>query len=148
MNDGGGAMRQMPQYQSHKRVWALKIKEIDGNKIVPADEGYAAIETPDGFADKHKPQVGGYYVVYDDGYKSYSPAEAFDGGYVPAAGLGVMRGSYRHLDDAERKQLADIKSVAATLYALIDQAGQSREGSLAKTNLEQCVMWAVKGITG
>lgn len=24
----------------------------------------------------------GYYVVYDGGYKSFSPAEAFEGGYT------------------------------------------------------------------
>ena len=26
-------------------------------------------------------KVGGYYVVYEDGYKSFSPAEAFESGY-------------------------------------------------------------------
>lgn len=31
---------------------------------------------------KHKPEVGGYYVVYKDGYTSYSPARAFDDGYT------------------------------------------------------------------
>lgn len=31
---------------------------------------------------KHKPEVGGYYVVYKDGYKSFSPAAAFDEGYT------------------------------------------------------------------
>lgn len=30
---------------------------------------------------KHGPQVGGYYVVYADGYISYSPAAAFEDGY-------------------------------------------------------------------
>ena len=33
------------------------------------------------YMHKHKPQVGGYYVVYKDGYKSFSPAEAFETGY-------------------------------------------------------------------
>ena len=36
------------------------------------------------FMDKHSPQVGGYYVVYKDGYKSYSPAQAFEEGYKRA----------------------------------------------------------------
>ena len=31
--------------------------------------------------EKHKPHAGGYYVVYDDGYKSFSPAKAFEEGY-------------------------------------------------------------------
>jgi hypothetical protein len=30
---------------------------------------------------KHKPQVGGYYVLYKDGYASFSPASAFEEGY-------------------------------------------------------------------
>ena len=32
--------------------------------------------------DKHNPEVGGYYVVYEDGYKSFSPAKAFEEGYT------------------------------------------------------------------
>ncbi len=31
---------------------------------------------------KHEPQVGGYYVVYEDGYTSFSPADAFEKGYT------------------------------------------------------------------
>jgi len=29
--------------------------------------------------------VGGYYVMYEDGYASWSPAEAFESGYAPTA---------------------------------------------------------------
>lgn len=32
--------------------------------------------------NKHKPVVGGYLVLYDDGYCSFSPAEAFESGYT------------------------------------------------------------------
>ncbi len=32
--------------------------------------------------DKHKPEIGGYFVVYEDGYQSYSPAKAFEEGYT------------------------------------------------------------------
>lgn len=31
--------------------------------------------------DHHKPLIGGYLVVYADGYTSFSPAEAFETGY-------------------------------------------------------------------
>ncbi len=31
---------------------------------------------------KHQPKIGGYFVVYKDGYKSFSPAEAFEEGYT------------------------------------------------------------------
>lgn len=89
MNDE--VTREMPRYQSHKRVYALKIAEIRrrpfGNAgvehtLVPADEGYAPFVLSLEYLEKHDPEPGGYYVVYDDGYKSYSPAKAFEEGYV------------------------------------------------------------------
>lgn len=76
------AMKEMPKYQCHKKVWALKIKGIslDG-ELGFEEEGYAPIVAPKEWLDKHNPAVGGYYIVYEDGYKSYSPAEAFEAGY-------------------------------------------------------------------
>lgn len=83
----------MPQYQCHKKVWALKIAKIEsaavGNNesdgsmwITPAEERFARFRVQYDYMRKHKPEVGGYYVVYDDGYKSYSPAKAFEDGYT------------------------------------------------------------------
>ena len=84
--------REMPRYKSHKEVWALKIKDIslghthdDGTEygmITPEEEGYAPFEVSKEYFDKHKPNIGGYYVVYKDGYKSFSPAGAFEEGYT------------------------------------------------------------------
>lgn len=80
-------MAPMPRYKCHKEVWALKIQSIgpqgeDGVAMLqPADAGYAAFPVSQEYQQKHKPEVGGYYVVYDDGYKSYSPAKAFEDGY-------------------------------------------------------------------
>ena len=85
--------REMPKYECHKQVWALKIAELrrtgseneesDGGLIiVPADGGYGAFKVDRDYVAKHKPQIGGYYVVYADGYKSFSPAEAFESGYT------------------------------------------------------------------
>jgi hypothetical protein len=31
---------------------------------------------------KHDPRPGGYFVEYADGYRSFSPAEAFEAGYT------------------------------------------------------------------
>lgn len=85
------AQAEMPRYQCHKQVWALKIHDIrrvpSGNAtvthtIVPADDRYAPFEVSLEYVGKHSPQAGGYYVVYDDGYKSYSPAKAFEEGYT------------------------------------------------------------------
>ena len=86
--------REMPRYQCHKRVWALKIadlrstaspnEESDGSLlVVPAEDGYGPFKVDYQYVSKHKPQVGGYYVVYSDGYKSFSPADAFESGYTP-----------------------------------------------------------------
>ena len=79
----GGASAEMPRYKCHKEVWALKIAAIDGSGIItPADEGYAPFAVGQQYLQKHNPQVGGYYVVYKDGYKSFSPADAFEDGYT------------------------------------------------------------------
>jgi hypothetical protein len=88
-----GVQAEMPRYKCHKEVWALKIADIkdptepgnesDGSRIiVPADAGFAPFRVEHGYVHKHKPEVGGYYVVYADGYKSYSPAKAFEEGYA------------------------------------------------------------------
>ena len=47
-----------------------------------ADDRYAPITVDATWIQKHNPGVGGYYVVYDDGYASYSPAKAFEPGYA------------------------------------------------------------------
>lgn len=82
------ANREMPKYQCHKKVWALKIKAIgEGSSnsefaiLKFEDAGYGPLPVSADWYFKHKPQVGGYYVVYEDGYKSFSPAAAFEAGY-------------------------------------------------------------------
>ena len=50
--------------------------------ITPYDNGYAPFFVDQAYMTKHNPQVGGYYVVYEDGYKSFSPAKAFEDGYT------------------------------------------------------------------
>ena len=88
---------EMPRYKSHKEVWATKIKNIifdsdiadvedretDGSaKLIPEEPGFAEIKVDASYVRKHDPKIGGYYVVYKDGYKSFSPAEAFEEGYT------------------------------------------------------------------
>ena len=82
------ASREMPKYECHKKVWALKIAGIVGDQhggvyFQPAEEGYDKVPMSPEYVAKHKPEVGGYYVVYEDGYKSFSPAGAFESGYTP-----------------------------------------------------------------
>ena len=86
MSDCNVAQREMPTYKCHKVVHALKIRHLivradGGLEMTPEEEGYAGIVLPLEFVKKHDPAQGGYYVIYEDGYKSFSPAEAFEKGY-------------------------------------------------------------------
>lgn len=80
---------QMPKYRCHKEVWALKIRDallptpMNGSgRLVPENKVFEPIEVDAEYMQKHKPMPGGYYVVYEDGYKSFSPAAAFESGYT------------------------------------------------------------------
>lgn len=85
MND---VSAEIPRYKCHKIVHALKIKSIEVSSrsgslmLTPVEDGYAPFALDAEFVNKHNPQAGGYYVVYQDGYKSFSPAEAFEEGYT------------------------------------------------------------------
>lgn len=83
--------KEMPRYRCHKEVHALQILEIMSEDdhlnmkkrcfLVPVEEGYAPVVVTEEWMAKHQPQAGGYYVVYSDGYTSYSPKQAFEEGY-------------------------------------------------------------------
>lgn len=94
------ASAELPKYKCHKEVWALKIKEVkemldfpEGDEVFTKQIGirgallafedaqYAPIEVNFSYMLKHNPVAGGYYVVYKDGYKSFSPASEFEEGY-------------------------------------------------------------------
>lgn len=59
----------------------------------------------------------------------------------------VMRHAYRVLTDEEKAQMQAIKDEGLKFHDLVEGIGQSRELSLAKTKIEEAVMWAVKHIT-
>ena len=60
----------------------------------------------------------------------------------------VMRHGYRVLSDVEKSQMLKAKDDGLAFWEYIDSLGQSRELSVAKTKIEEAVMWAVKHITG
>jgi hypothetical protein len=82
------ASAEMPKYKCHKEVWALKIAGISlpqneaGSAELGFEQSFAPILMPKDWLDRYNPEVGGYYVVYKDGYSSYSPAKAFEEGYT------------------------------------------------------------------
>lgn len=59
----------------------------------------------------------------------------------------VMRHEYRVLSDEEKAIMKGIKDAGLDFHDLMDTIGNSRELSLAKTKIEEAVMWAVKHIT-
>ena len=84
-----GAEAELPKYKCHKIVHAAKITEItseySGNTsthtLIFDDIGMSTVVTFP-WKKKHNPQLGGYYVVYEDGYTSFSPGDAFEAGYT------------------------------------------------------------------
>lgn len=84
-------MADLPRYRCHKVVQAAKIVSINATfrdrRVVRGAvtlklDGDHKVDVMADWVLRHKPQVGGYYVDYADGYSSYSPAEAFESGYT------------------------------------------------------------------
>jgi hypothetical protein len=77
---------ELPKWKCHKTVQAAKITGFDIDNEGEYTLTLEGIEKPvivsDDYMHKHKPEIGGYYIVYADGYESFSPAEAFEGGYT------------------------------------------------------------------
>lgn len=94
MRAAAGSPKPLPLYTCHKQVHALKIKAIEAcdlktngeltraGYLLKFDDGYVDIFVDLDFINKHNPKAGGYYVIYKDGYRSWSPAEAFEEGYT------------------------------------------------------------------
>lgn len=60
----------------------------------------------------------------------------------------TMRHRYRLLTDEEKGQMMVLKDMGARFLETCDAIGTSREMSIAKTKMEEAVMWAVKHVTG
>lgn len=78
-----------PVYESHKVVWAAQIVSIadhpDGSRIImvrPANSFEAEPFEPTEPAMAARAAVGGWAILYPDGYRSVSPAKAFEEGYT------------------------------------------------------------------
>lgn len=59
----------------------------------------------------------------------------------------VMRHEYRVLGEQEKHRMKEMKDMGLAFVEYCDHIGQSRELSIAKTKMEEAVMWAVKHIT-
>jgi hypothetical protein len=60
----------------------------------------------------------------------------------------AVRHQYRTLSDEEKETMLWIKDQGLTMMEFIDaRVPREREASLAKTKIEEAVMWAIKGLT-
>lgn len=75
----------LAKFQSHKIVSAGKINQVYSAAhigVEQADGSNLTTDVPANFFARGTPASGDYYVVYDDGYASWSPAKAFEEGYT------------------------------------------------------------------
>jgi len=59
----------------------------------------------------------------------------------------VMRQKYKQLTDEDRLKIQNIKDAGLMFYEYIESCGESRELSIAKTKIEEAVMWSIKHVT-
>ncbi len=91
MNQKTTAMIELPKYKCHKEVHALRISAFKGPPATSVDRGVLTFENwrftqiivdADWMARfKGDASDLGYYVVYADGFKSWSPTKVFEDGY-------------------------------------------------------------------
>lgn len=168
-----------PSWTSHKIVRAVPIVGLRET----ADGVQVRVGLPDGTVEAFEPtephmarraELGGYAVIYEDGYRSISPRAAFEGGYTlasvestPAAApahvyaaepdarqgddvtavMSLFRPRYRALTPDEIALHDRIKDLATDLCAAIEETAPCRYRALSITALEEAAMWAIKGLT-
>lgn len=85
--------RELPTYQSNKTVQALKIAHLVANprgvELHFEDQRYAPAQIDALWVTTHNVTEGGYLIIGDHGYPSFSPAAAFEATYMLVAGESV-----------------------------------------------------------
>lgn len=131
-------MGQLAEWKSHKVVLAgrmLQQPEDDPSlsavtlTIEDANGAPCKVGVPRNFFSRGAPSLGDYIVVYDDDYKSWSPAKAFEGGYTR-----VLKREAGWLPDAElRQELEDVRRLMAkTLTISIPDLASAIEAEMAE----------------
>lgn len=125
MNEGKDVafdVAKLPQYKCHKVVRAAKIitmPPLVADEATIDDIGLAGgviVKETQHWRRNHKAAIGGYYVVDEDGYASYSPSRAFEAGYKPLA----------EIEKAERKDRNDSMELRLALHAGHDEIERLR----------------------
>lgn len=126
----------MKPYRCHKVVSAMKIKEIliapdsAGFALYPEDvENQPFVSVSREFVNKHKPEVGGYFVIYEDGYRSYSPAAAFEAGYSPISDESAHLSAALNLRfDSDAGKCLSIRDYFRSLLLAVWEEGEGFSG--------------------
>ena len=152
---------QLPKYKCHKEVRAAKITQVIVHDPPPGakceggflfyDQGRdlaGTIEVSAEYLDKHKPEIGGYYVLYEDGYESYSPAKAFEGGYtlISSDGPGdplLQFFAYEHLTGALQSASKPFGELARQI---VDTLPRNPERTVALRKLLEAKDCAVRAL--
>lgn len=75
----------LPRYECHKEVNAGRITGItfapDGQRQLVLEQNITVALDAEWFTRHPETSIGGYFVVYDNGHMSYSPAKPFEDGY-------------------------------------------------------------------
>lgn len=76
----------LTRYKCHKevqamRIWSIVLSDCATYISLGGLDGSIRMDVSPSWNEKHQPSIGGYYVLYEDGYESYSPAKAFEDGY-------------------------------------------------------------------
>lgn len=128
------------RYRCHKEVSAFQIAAIDRQFVkpllTPTDPAIEPVHVPPGWLERHNPKVGGYVVIYDDGYTSFSPQYAFESGYtlIGSEPAPVAQANDGYLPS--RFQIGDAVIVAeegkpswhGTVYGVAFEPGKVRYG--------------------
>jgi hypothetical protein len=150
----------------HRGMLAEELSALDLEKFDFTMTGFSdgdleqlLDEMADGAADRSatKPEKGSRMSTE---FKPTPPAAAAAPKTVDAAsdartvnsvdaGGNVMRHAYRVLTEDEKKAMVEVKDLGLALWNRIHaiEAAGSRELSVAKTKVEEAVMWATKHLT-
>ena len=150
--------QELPRYRSHKIVWALKILKVEIKKknalITPERAGYAPFYVDMDYIHKHNPKAGGYFVLYEDGYQSWSPAGAFEDGYTrhrPSGRINVLKKGHKYglinfEDDGVPQIIQFIEKVAGSALGELQTLNN---GTTNEAVLEMLIdrMWCLQDIS-
>lgn len=147
--------QEMPRYRSHKTVWALKIKSIeqapadqlavnpDGDwYLIPEEDGFGKIVVGHDYYTKHRPAAGGYYVVYADGYKSFSPSKVFEDGNTLVSELEAAKSPAKAIEKPSYFEAISVLMIQASCSAGNSAAhrdcGQHHQALLVDKTAQSC----------